>query len=311
MADVFAACAAADGLEEIVTEADIANFIENPIDSDPAHDVLIAEVEGRIVGYAWISHKVLEDGLELHQHRGYVHPDWRRRGIGTATLGRFWRRAEACRLTDGSSAPRVLQSFALETEAGAHALAQRFGYEPIRYAFFMRRDLTQPIPTLPLPEGLEVRPALPEHRRQIWEAEREAFQDHWGYAPWPEGAYQRFVNFPHYDLSLWRVAWDGDQVAGSVLSYINEEENRIHGRLVGWAEDISVRRPWRRRGLARALIAQSLKALKARGMTEATLGVDAENRTGALRLYESLGFVVTRTWTLYRRPLPSAAGAEG
>jgi ribosomal protein S18 acetylase RimI-like enzyme len=317
MAEVFAAAAAADGLDEIVTAPDIANFIENPIDSDPAFDTVIAEVEGRIIGYAWTSHKLEASGengqpaTEIHQHRGYVHPEWRRRGLATAILERFWRRAEARRLSDDPATPRLLQSFLLESETGGHALVRRFGYRPIRYSFIMRRDLSQPIPSVPLPEGLEVRPALPEHRRQIWEAEREAFQDHWGYAPWPEGAYQRFLNFPHYDLSLWRVAWDGDQVAGSVLSYINEEENRLHGRRLGWAEDISVRRPWRRRGLARALISSSLEALKARGMSVASLGVDAENRTGALRLYESLGFVVSSQWTIYRRPLPDANEASG
>jgi mycothiol synthase len=312
MAEVYGAAAAADGLEEIVTEADMANFIENPIDSDPAHDTLIAEVDGRVVGYAWISHKVEAGGddgrpaTEIHQHRGYVLPEWRRRGLGTAMFGRLSRRAEARRVSIDPTTARVLQSFALDSETGAHALLQRFGYQPIRYAFLMRRDLSQPIPPLPFPDGIEVRPALPEQRRQIWEAEREAFQDHWGYAPWPEGAFQRFLNFPHYDLSLWRVAWDGDQVAGSVLSYINEEENRQQGRRLGYAEDISVRRPWRRRGLASALIASSLEALKARGMTEAALGVDAENRTGALQVYESLGFVVSNQWTVYRRPLPAA-----
>jgi mycothiol synthase len=312
MADVYAAAAAEDGLEEIVTEGDIANFLENPIDSDPALDALIAEVDGQVVGYAWISHKVEaplpggSPGAEVHQHRGYVHPAWRRRGIASAMLERFVQRAAARRIVDDPAAARVLQSFALDSEAGAHALLEHNGYQPIRYAFIMRRDLAQPIPDLPLPEGIEIRPALPEHRRRIWEAEREAFQDHWGYAPWPESAYQRFLHFPHYDLSLWRVAWDGEEVAGSVLSFINEEENRLHGRRLGWTEDISVRRPWRRRGLARALIARSLEAVRARGMTEAALGVDSENQTGALRVYQSLGFVVAKRWTIFRRPLAAA-----
>jgi ribosomal protein S18 acetylase RimI-like enzyme len=88
-----------------------------------------------------------------------------------------------------------------------------------------------------------------------------------------------------------------------VLNYINQEENAHFGRLRGYTEDIAVRRPWRRRGLARALIAQSLAALKQRGMTAAALGVDAENPTGALRLYESLGFRPFKRWTTFRRPL--------
>lgn len=70
---------------------------------------------------------------------------------------------------------------------------------------------------------------------------------------------------------------DGDQVAGQVRSFINESENRDYGRRCGWVEHISVRRPWRRRGLAHALIAASFSLLRARGMTEGALTVDAEN----------------------------------
>jgi ribosomal protein S18 acetylase RimI-like enzyme len=204
----------------------------------------------------------------------------------------------------------LLQTFLPDTELASHMFFQKLGYSPARYAFRMRRDLTMPIPELPIPPGLELRPARPEHFRAIWEAEREAFQDHWGYAPWPDEAYQRFLQFPHYDPRLWQVAWDGDQVAGSVLNYINAEENASFARLRGYTEDISVRRPWRRRGLASALIARSLAAVRECGMTEAVLGVDAENRTCALRVYERLGYTTIQQWTVYHgrnRAVRSAA----
>jgi len=328
--DVYSASAAADGLDEVLTEADIAAFIESPIDSDPALDVLIAEVEGRVVAYGWISHRLETSGDraerpvgdsaerpvgdsaerpvgdEIHSHRGYVHPSWRRFGLGSAMLQQAWRRAAERTVSPDPSSTRLMQTFALGTETGADALARRFGYTAVRYAFKMRRDLALPIPERPLPEGIEIRAVRPEEWRPIWEAEREAFQDHWGYAPWPEEAYQRFLRFPHYDPSLWRIAWDGDQVAGMVLNFINEEENQVYDRRRGYTEDIAVRRPWRRRGLAGALIARSLEALRERGMDEAALGVDAENRTGALRLYEQLGYTVIQQWTVYRRPLPTA-----
>lgn len=308
IADVYAAASLADGLDESVTEADIANFIENPVFKDPSEDVVLAEINGQIVAYGWIGHRVEASGDEIHLHRGYVHPAWRRRGLGRALLGHAIRRAEARRLSPDDAVPRLLQTFQLESEIGGHALVKGAGYQAVRYAFKMRRSLTTPIPRHALPGGVEVRPALPEHRRRIWEAEREAFQDHWGYSPWPEEAYDGFLAFPHYDLGLWQVAWAGDQIAGSVLSYINEAENETYGRRRGYTEDISVRRPWRRRGIASALISRSLEALRVRGMTEAALGVDAENRTGALRVYERLGFAVDKQWTFYRRPLPSTVG---
>ncbi len=88
-----------------------------------------------------------------------------------------------------------------------------------------------------------------------------------------------------------------------VLSYIDDRENLAYNRKRGWTEDISVRRPWRRRGLARALLVQSLHAVRQRGMQEAALGVDTQNQTGALNLYESVGFRAVKRWTTYRKPM--------
>jgi mycothiol synthase len=304
MVEIYSACAPVDGLDEVLTIADLASFLENPVGFDPKRDLLLAEVHRHVVGYAWVSHRVETAGTETHMVRGYVHPSFRRRGIGSAFLDGLEARSLAWEDRPDGTRPAFLQAFAADSESGGLGFCPAHGFLPIRYAFKMERDLTStPIPSLPIPAGLEVRPADESQDRAIWEAEREAFQDHWGYTPWPEGNFQRFISFPHYDRSLWRVAWDGDQVAGMVLNYINQEENAHFGRLRGYTEDIAVRRPWRRRGLARALIAQSLAALKQRGMTAAALGVDAENPTGALRLYESLGFRPFKRWTTFRRPL--------
>jgi ribosomal protein S18 acetylase RimI-like enzyme len=139
--------------------------------------------------------------------------------------------------------------------------------------------------------------------RLVWEASNEAFQDHWGYIPDPWEDFKSFIDSPDYDPSLLRVAWQGDQVAGMVLSFIDKDQNEIYGRKRGYTENICVRRPWRRKGLAKALIASSLLALKERGMTEAGLGVDAENISGALHLYEFMGYRVVKRSTFYRKPL--------
>ena len=88
-----------------------------------------------------------------------------------------------------------------------------------------------------------------------------------------------------------------------VLNFLNEKENEEYNRLRGWTEDISVRRPWRRRGLARALLTRSLQMFKDMGMDHAALGVDTENTTGALNLYESVGFVVEKRHATYWKEL--------
>jgi ribosomal protein S18 acetylase RimI-like enzyme len=166
----------------------------------------------------------------------------------------------------------------------------------------VRPDLEN-IPDAPLPEGLEVRPVKPEHLRAIWEAEQEAFLDHWGASEVEEGDFERWLNNHPFQPELWQVAWDGDQVAGMVRTIIDRNQNARFGRQRGYTENISTRRPWRKRGLARALMAQSMRLQKELGMTETALGVDASNPNGALQLYESMGFQVTKKETIYRKPL--------
>jgi ribosomal protein S18 acetylase RimI-like enzyme len=142
----------------------------------------------------------------------------------------------------------------------------------------------------------------------IYDAEVEAFRDHWGFGEPGAIERDRFFNDPvESDTTLWRVAWDGPQVAGMVRSYIHPEQNERLGRQRGWVEHISVRRPWRRRGLARALIGASFPLLRGRGMTEAGLGVDTQNAGGAVGVYERCGFRVVSRNSEYSRPLETGA----
>ena len=166
----------------------------------------------------------------------------------------------------------------------------------------VRPDLEN-IPDAPLPEGLEVRPVKPEHLHSIWEAENEAFRDHWGYSEPVEGDYERWLNEPLFQPETWQVAWDGDQVAGMVRGFIDEAQNKRYNRKRGYTENITTRRPWRRRGLAHALIALSMRQQKGLGMTDTALSVDGLNPSGALQLYESMGFRVIRKEIGFSKPL--------
>jgi ribosomal protein S18 acetylase RimI-like enzyme len=106
---------------------------------------------------------------------------------------------------------------------------------------------------------------------------------------------------PDFNPNLWKVAWDGDQVAGSVLNFINAGENEEYHRKRGYTEGISVRRPWRQRGLAHSLLTQSLQMFQDMGFEEAYLSVDTENLSGAQNLYKSVGFQVQKTQLIYRK----------
>jgi mycothiol synthase len=156
----------------------------------------------------------------------------------------------------------------------------------------------------PMPDGIELRPVTRDHYRQIWDAEAEAFRDHWGMSEWTEENWREFEADPtNADPSFWRVGWEGDEIAGVIVTVVPVEENRRHGRDRVYVAGVSVRRPWRRRGLAKALLASSLVASREAGYSGASLGVDTDSPTGATDLYRSLGFAPVKTFTAWRKPL--------
>jgi mycothiol synthase len=296
----------ADGVDEVRTGEDMRAEYE-PLDAFRiGRDVILAEVRGSPVGYA-AGMLVHRDGALVAETWGAVLDSWRHRGIGTAmwrwTRDRLAREAAA----DPRPGPRQLRGFALEIEPAEIALFADQGYVPIRFGFEMRRFLTGMLPEHPLPDGIELRPVTPETERQIFHADNEAFEDHWGHREQGEGDFVARFRGPDVDTRLWRVAWDGDEVAGVVMNAIFRGENEELGVQRGWLDHVSVRRPWRGRGLAKALCAASFDALRDEGMTEAWLGVDASNPTGALQLYEGLGFTVARRWQAYGRPMDRPA----
>jgi len=143
-----------------------------------------------------------------------------------------------------------------------------------------------------------------EQYRTIWVGAAEAFRDHWGETEWAEADWERFVADPdNEDPHLWRIGWDGDEVAGTVITTVPVEENEEHGRARVYVSSVAVRRPWRRRGLARSLLSSSLVGAREVGFTSASLGVDTDSPTGANSLYESLGFAPDKTFTSYRKPM--------
>lgn len=147
-------------------------------------------------------------------------------------------------------------------------------------------------------------------RRKIWEAAREAFRDHRDEEEWTEEDWARFPeDMP--DAALWVIAFDGDEVAGGIFNTIDPAENAHHGRARGALATVWTGARWRRRGLAKALIARSLGRLRERGMTSAYLGVDGANPNQAMDLYASLGFEVATSTIDWRKPFPKpeAAGA--
>ena len=297
----------ADSFDYVPTIGELTNELEHHDGFEPAEDILIAEIDGVIVAHGRVQ-LVVRDDEDTFELFGAVDPAFRRRGIGRAVLRTGERRARerARDLTSGH--PVRLATWGPDTAIGLLPLLEGETYKPVRYFFEMiKRDLTVPQPR-PLPGGLEMRAVTRDVLRQVFDAENEAFRDHWGHHEWNDAAFAEMAALPWLDLDLWRVAWAGDEVAGVVATYVFAEENAALGLSRGWLARISVRRPWRSRGVATSLILAACAGLRERGIAEGALGVDADNPSGALGLYESLGFVQDSRATAWRKDL--AEGAE-
>ena len=306
MVAVIEASVEADRIERVETVESIARNYAHLTNSDPYRDMIFAEVGGDVVGYArgwWWEEP---GGTRLYGSVGFLKPDWRRKGIGRTMLRWVEDRLRDVAGDHPTDIPRFFQTFTDLSATGFVALFEEAGYTPVRFMHDMVRPSLDDIPDFPLPEGVEVRPVRPEHYRAIWDADIDAFRGNWGFVEPDEQDYLRWQeDRTIFQPDLWQVAWDAatGEVAGQVKAYINHKENEKYQRQRGYTEFISVTRPWRRHGLARALIARSLRLQKERGMTDSALGVDSENESGASRVYEDCGFRVVKRSAIFRKRL--------
>ena len=265
-----------------------------------------ATVRGRTVAYSRVVWDDQNDGSRRYNAFGFVDPGWRRQGIGGAMLRHGLARLRVIGTghlarAEVSGPDRWFGSWGEDANLGNTELLRAHGFRPIRYFPLMVRSDLEGIELSPLPDGIVVRPALPGDYRTIFDADVEAFRDHFGGVDASDAGYQRWIDAPTFDPSLLVIGWDGREVAGGVWCLVDPAENAAHGYLRGWVDSVFTRRTWRQRGLASALLARALMDLRGRGMTSAQLGVDIDNQNQALGLYEGLGFVVAKRSTVWRR----------
>jgi ribosomal protein S18 acetylase RimI-like enzyme len=104
---------------------------------------------------------------------------------------------------------------------------------------------------------------------------------------------------PDFDPELWLIVMAGESPVGISLnlSYLDEDPE------MGWIQSLGVLREFRQRGIARALLLHAFGQFYQRGRKRAGLEVDAQNLTGALRLYESVGLRAYRTTHVLEKEL--------
>lgn len=302
----------ASGVEEVVTAADMAREYRHLTNCDLDRDLLVAERDGRIVGYARCEWRDLADGTRAFTTIAAVEPVQRGTGIVGALLS--WAETHLVEMAAGiepaQRRPSALGTFTFAAETEAIAALEQQGWIRTGMGYEMVRETLDDIPAVPLPDGLEVRPLSADRRdlRHVWDAATDAFRDERGEPEPTEQDWLRFLDDEREDPSLWAVAFDGDDVAGGVQGLIDPEADAHHGRSRGVVDGVWTRRPYRRRGLARALIADVLVRLRERGMTSAYLGVDGLNPNHASTLYRSLGFEPVSTTYDWKKALPAGLG---
>jgi ribosomal protein S18 acetylase RimI-like enzyme len=218
---------------------------------------------------------------------GRVHPDHRRRGLGSWVVA--W--CEEHALARSPSVP-VVRSSVPSTDAAAGELLEHAGYAPVRTFWHMTRDLATGVESAADPPGVVLRSY--RHAtdvRPTFDALEEAFSDHWASEPYPYEQHQR--ELAEGDPRLVTVAEADGEVVGVAIARTLEGD--------GWVDVLGVRARWRGRGIARALLLRAFGGLAELGSTSATLNVDAENSTGATRLYEGAGMRVHRAWTVFEK----------
>jgi len=302
MARIISAAKTADGVERSDSVETISAGYRHLNNCDPYLDMCFAEINGEPVGYTRVWWERQEDSQHTYLLFGFVDPAWRRCGIGGAML--TWNEQRLREIAMNHTAQqKVFRSWSDGEDDSNRALLEANGYTPITFGAEMARGIDGDLPEAPLPPGLEIRPVEQAHLRRIWEADAEAFRDHWGARQPSEADWEAFLDRPFTDITLWRVAWEGNRVVGQVRSFINTDENQEYGRLRGYTENISTIKEWRGKGVARALICESMRSLRERGMEEVGLGVHTENPTGAFHLYSSLGYQIHSKSTTYQKPL--------
>lgn len=218
-----------------------------------------------------------------------VRPDVRSQGIEDQILA--WAEARLREKSQASGLAANLRAGAREHQADRLALLEAHGFSSVRYFYRMARPLATAIPTPQLPPGYQVQ-ALHSSQVEAWvELFNQTFIDHWNFHPLTVEQRQHWLTDPDYEPGLDLVALDPEGTfAAFCLGSIYSQDNRRTGRHEGWIADLGTRRGFRQQGLGRAMLLTGLQHLKAKGVATALLGVDAENPSGALRLYESVGF---------------------
>lgn len=289
LADVLNAHARACHGADNTTVAEVRAWFSLP-ELDPAEDMrVVVDPAGTVLAYADIA-----GGAS-----GPLHVDIRVPHVAAAAAGPLLAEMERRAAARGAP-PRPLRVHAIGGDDLIRSVLEEKGYRVVRSSFHMEASLVRPPAPPRWPPGISVRTyRAHEDLARVHEASEAAFADHWGYRPTSLEEWRGWNLRETLEPSLWFLAAEGDVIAGVCLCRPDETPDAS----LGWVSTLGVPPPWRRRGLATALLLHAFAALRARGCDRVGLGVDAESTTGAVALYEGVGMQVVRRDDTYERML--------
>jgi mycothiol synthase len=263
-------------------------------DIDRDFAVILAE-DGALAGYLFVEfdepyEDVFGIGAVAHDHHG--------RGLGTAIIGEIERRAHV--VAEGREG-LALRVGTLSDEPLVAALMTSRGFREVRRFWSMWVTFDEPpAPASEVP-GVDFRTLVPGQEREVHACLAEAFEDHWGggIRPLDPWLFAHGETSPHYDPEMWHLAWHGDVLAGALMAAVESDENPAYGSV----DLLGVRRAYRGRGIAEALLRRCFGSLHAVGREGAMLIVDSESQTGATRLYERVGMTPRPRFSTWERTL--------
>lgn len=265
-------------------------------------NLLLIELDGRIIGYNRFHWWTEAGELKVYLHLGWLLPELRGKGIGRAALHWSQNRARQLAAEQGVTANAVLATNTSSAEPAADRLVLNEGYERVRSLSDMKFEDFDRLAGLDatLPDGVELRPLEPAHYRPIYEALKDARRGMFGQDDPGDRDFEKFlahkVRVSHFTPDLWKIAWAGPEVVGLAVNY-------PHSNGSGVVDEVAVRTGWQRRGIAQALMVESLRELGRRGVSQVRLFTTSNDEKGALSLYKKLGFQELKQNYLYRKPL--------
>ena len=258
------------------TPSELRQYWESP-DVDFERDVLVAErPDGSLVGYADLGVQGKHIWLDV-------------RGREPESLRALMDAIEARATSKKPEA--ALIGYASESDRVVRDIYDQAGYRVSRHSYRMEISLSGGVPEPEWPEGFSVRPFNPGEEERVYEAHMGSFADTWMFEREPFELWSHwFLKDSAFDPSLWFLAEAGDELAGVALTRVSENEPDL-----GWVRILGVMPAFRQRGLGQALLRHTFAEHASRGLARVGLGVDAQNPTGAVRVYERAGMHVART----------------